>query len=388
VSRVILFGALVLLICSAHPVSAQSVYVVDRLTDTGEGAGLSGDLRYCITQATSGLDTITFGVTGMINLTRALPNLATSVTIAGPGADRLTVRRDTGGAYRVFTVSQSATVIISGLSISNSNSGSGGGITNAGTLTVHGCRITSNSAASSGGGIFNSGALTVMSSTVDSNLAGGLNVGQGGGIYNSGDAIISNSTIAYNSAEGPGAWGAGIYNIGTLSINNSTVAGNWAIAEVQSGGGGVVTEGICCGEHGVLHSRNTIIAANYAQGCRDVLGPLGSLGHNLIGDGDCTVPDPTDLVNIDPLLGPLQDNGGPTPTFALLPFSPAIDAGDNAGAPEYDQRGPGFPRIVNGIIDIGAFEFQGRCQSSKDSVVRGRGLPRGRERAMLTARRP
>jgi hypothetical protein len=60
------------------------------------------------------------------------------------------------------------------------------------------------------------------------------------------------------------------------------------------------------------------------------------------------------------MLGPLADNGGPTPTMALLPGSPAIDAGDNTDAPMWDQRGPGFHRIVNGIIDIGAFEVQAR----------------------------
>jgi hypothetical protein len=62
---------------------------------------------------------------------------------------------------------------------------------------------------------------------------------------------------------------------------------------------------------------------------------------------------------IDPLLGPLDDNGGPTLTHALLSGSPAIDAGNNAYASDWDQRGPGYPRIVNGIIDIGAFEYQG-----------------------------
>src|SRR5262249_34310098 len=90
--------------------------------------------------------------------------------------------------------------------------------------------------------------------------------------------------------------------------------------------------------------------------------------NNLIGDGTGM----TGLVNgvngnqvgtaanpIDPRLGPLADNGGPTLTHALLPGSPAIDAGNNAYATDFDQRGPGFPRIVNGLIDIGAFEFQG-----------------------------
>src|SRR5207244_11402345 len=57
--------------------------------------------------------------------------------------------------------------------------------------------------------------------------------------------------------------------------------------------------------------------------------------------------------DVNPLLGPLQNNGGPTPTMALLPGSPALDAGNNTNAPAFDQRGTGFPRIVNGIIDIG-----------------------------------
>src|SRR5205823_3549799 len=68
--------------------------------------------------------------------------------------------------------------------------------------------------------------------------------------------------------------------------------------------------------------------------------------------------DRTDVRNVGPLLDALKDNGGPTKTMALLPGSPAIDAGDNKDTPEFDQRGPGFPRIVNDIIDIGAFEVQ------------------------------
>ncbi len=69
------------------------------------------------------------------------------------------------------------------------------------------------------------------------------------------------------------------------------------------------------------------------------------------------------------MLGPLADNGGPTLTHALLPGSPAIDAGDNTDAPEWDQRGPGFPRIVNGTIDIGAFEVQNTAASKYDSQL-------------------
>jgi hypothetical protein len=111
--------------------------------------------------------------------------------------------------------------------------------------------------------------------------------------------------------------------------------------------------------------RNTIIAGNTAHNfAPDVSGSVSSQGHNLIGDGTGGSGfDPTDLVGmsdnlIAPRLGPLQNNGGLTPTMALLPGSPAIDAGDNTDAPPWDQRGPAFARVVHGTIDIGAFEVQ------------------------------
>ena len=96
-----------------------SAYIVDRVTDTGAGSDLAGDLRYCITRATSGQDTITFGVRGTINLTKALPDLTESVTIEGPAPDQLTVRRDTDDQYRIFTVNTGAMVNLAGLTIAN-----------------------------------------------------------------------------------------------------------------------------------------------------------------------------------------------------------------------------------------------------------------------------
>ncbi|HEV3203790.1 MAG TPA: choice-of-anchor Q domain-containing protein, partial [Gemmataceae bacterium] len=122
-------------------------------------------------------------------------------------------------------------------------------------------------------------------------------------------------------------------------------------------GGGLTNQG-------TLTTRNTILAGNTVGGPGQNSGPdlggnFGSQGYNLIGDptGGSGF-DATDLLNVDPLLGPLQDNGGPTQTMALLPGSPAVDAGDNANAPDFDQRGKGFDRIVGGTIDIGAFEAQ------------------------------
>ncbi len=136
-------------------------------------------------------------------------------------------------------------------------------------------------------------------------------------------------------------------------MSNSTLSGNSA-----SGNGGIDTI------FGTLITRNTITAGNTAAIAPDLYGSLGSQGYNLIGDGTGgSGYDPTDLVGtaqnpIGPQLGPLTDNGGPTQTMAELPGSPAIGAGNITNAPMWDQRGPGFPRVVNGKIDIGAFEVQ------------------------------
>ena len=90
-------------------------------------------------------------------------------------------------------------------------------------------------------------------------------------------------------------------------------------------------------------------------------GTVTSLGYNLASDnGGGVLTGPGDQINTDPMLGPLQDNGGPTFTHALLPGSPAINAGNPnfTPPPSFDQRGPGYPRVVNGRIDIGSFEVQ------------------------------
>src|SRR5207249_2498179 len=100
---------------------------------------------------------------------------------------------------------------------------------------------------------------------------------------------------------------------------------------------------------GAIQLYDTIIADNNADYGPDVYlsGSVTSLGHNLIGNSSgASGFVASDLLNVNPQLGPLQNNGGPTQTMALLTGSPAINAGDNANAPAYEQRGAGFPRIV------------------------------------------
>src|SRR6516164_3525923 len=347
--------------------------IVDRLTDTGAGSGLMGDLRYCITNVTDG-DDIIFAVQGTINLTGALPDLTHSISIEGPGASSLTVQRDTGGDYRILTVARGATVVLSGLTIANGSVPEtlGGGILSEGSLTISNSTVRGN-LAFTGGGILNEGSLIISNSTIANNTVN-FEYGEvrGGGIYNAGTLAITNSTIASNEAAGtdPGVeQGGGIYNAGTLTVNNSTISGNAAYSVFASGaadGGGIYNTS-------TLNMRNTVLARNYAgRYGPDLFGSLASSGYNVIGNTQGGSGfDPTDLLNTDPLLGPLQNNGGPTLTMALQRGSPAIDAGDNTGAPDWDQRGEGFPRIVNDIIDIGAYEVQqGECDGSAPHGLR------------------
>src|SRR5262249_52447668 len=127
------------------------------------------------------------------------------------------------------------------------------------------------------------------------------------------------------------------------------------------GGGGIYGEGL--GPPGPLTFKNTIIANNVGTpgaNCQIVLGTFTSHGQNLESADTCSLNPGIDLVNTDPMLGPLQFNGGPTLTHALLPGSPAIDAGDNTECPATDQRGVSRPldAVTAGVAvcDIGAFE--------------------------------
>ncbi len=156
-----------------------SVCTVDRLTDNnpgggGDGGNGMGDLRWCVTESLFRADTIDFSATGTINLAAALPTLTRGVSIDGPGANLLTVRRDTGGNYRIFTVASGVTASISGLTINNGVSDLGAGISNSGTLTISSSIVSGNTAifSGTGGGILNSGMLTIDNSIISGDSAG------------------------------------------------------------------------------------------------------------------------------------------------------------------------------------------------------------------------
>ncbi len=332
-------------------------------------------------------DTRVFSRPRTITLSKVLGTLdlvsqSTPVAIQGPGASIVTISGD--DKVPVFLVGHRATATIAGLKISHGSGGFGGGITNVGTLTLANS-IVANNEAINGSGIYSDGTLTVAESTIAHNtgdeeifspLGGGIDnkagkltvtdttvldnsAGHGGGVQNglAGTAIFTNCTVANNRArEG----GGGFHNQGTLTLINCTVAGNSA----QSGGG-VFHEAAT----GPLVLANTIVAHNSLtdpQGSGpDVRGAAKSLGHNLVGRTAASSGwISSDLLNVNPRLGPLANNGSPNLSIALMAGSPAEGAGDVAfitnppfaGPPFTDQRD--FPRIKNGKVDIGAFQTQ------------------------------
>ena len=326
------------LICAVTIFAGPATIIVTNTNDNGPGS-----LRQALVDAHDG-DTIdATGISGVILLTGGQLLVDKSITINGAGADVLAI--DGNATSRAFEIDSGATVTISGLTIRNAQGGEGGGILNGATLTITNSTLTGN-AAGLGGGTFNSGTLTIVNSTVTDNMAS-----EGGGTYNSGSGIltITNSTFSGDAAS---ETGAGVFNIGTLQITNSTFSDNSSAFLA----GGVLN-------FANLQIGNTVLKTGtsgeniYSNGDGTVM----SLGYNVCSDdGSGILTGPGDQTFTDPMIGPLQDNGGPTFTHALLPGSPAINAGDPNFTPPplFDQRGPGFDRVVSGRIDVGSFELQ------------------------------
>lgn len=276
-----------------------------------------------------------------------------------------------GGAIFSNGESGTATLVVTTTAFTgNSVILDGGGITNDHSqVTLNSCTISGNSAdGNGGGGIFNLGNTqdAAILEINNSTLSGNSSQFNGGAIYSSGDSFgtarvqILNSTLSGNSAV---SFGGAVYNRGTfgtalLQIENSTFSNNSAQSGdsiynfVQMGFPGDVVADLLDDIFDAVVSGHNF----FNDG-----GTITSHGYNLSNDdGGGFLNGPGDQTDTDPLLGPLQDNGGPTFTHALLLDSPAIDSGDPkfTPPPSFDQRGAGYPRVVNGRIDKGAFEVQ------------------------------
>ena len=308
------------------------------------------------------------------DLSRGALKLLQPVTITGRGARQTVV--DGTGITRVFANWLTAT--ITGLTITGGFMPpispllplpiGGAGIANIGVLRLQQVAVSGNHA-DFGAGIFNYplSFLTIRDSVVNGNSgleAAGIRFDSGGRVVNT--TITGNTAVS--RADRPGTesgFGAGVDARGatpsTLTIVNSTIAGNSA----SKGGAGInVAQGYPPFIVGIplaqsVSLRNTIVAGNAAATGSADCNSLGivrfrSRGHNLASDRTCPFKLPSDLRNTNPRLGPLANNGGPTDTLALLPDSPAINAGGSAGCPATDQRG--VPRPP-GHCDIGAFQL-------------------------------
>ena len=387
-----------------------ATFTVTNLADSG-----AGSLRQAILDANSasGADIVAFqdGLTGTISL--SLPLLVTdSLDIQGLGSAVISVNGN--DEFVVFALNNNTpatpvNVMIAGLTITGGSGVDGGGIVVSDeSLTLDHVALIGNTALFGGGLFFNgnSSHVTIQDSIISGNTAqnsgGGVNIDgnggtvlflrtlisgnsaflQGGGVWidnASHDTIFEDSTISGNSARQGGGIDLVDAEGGTHTIVNSTVAGNSA-----SQGGGIYLSNLLAG----MTIQNSTISGNTASASGGGIflnAGTAAVANSIVGDNSAPADDDLssttsafalrfslvekpgaaniadnggNLLNQDPQLGPLQNNGGPTPTQKPGAASPAVDAGDPAfiPPPSTDQRG--FPRVSGGRLDMGSVEVE------------------------------
>ena len=340
----------------------------DSSCDSNAAAGNQCTLRAAV-EETNGLNDIApFHTVNLPANTYTLTNGVLLVTwnlnLVGAGARGTIVERSTSaGADRVFDL-DSADSNFSGITVRNgiadaTNNFFGGNIRATSSDVVIANSLVTNGSGSSGGGISNVfGQLTVRNSTVAGNRAdtGG---GDAGAIQNFGNVdniatlIVENSTLSDNSARLAGGIISGGNVQNSVTVKNSTIASN-ASGDRGGGGGLLIGTGTAAVENSII-AQNTSSATPLTPNCStDVGATIGSFGFNIESGSECGLNGTGDKQNTNPLIGPLQNLGGPTDTRPLLAGSPAIDAGNNSTCFPTDQRGVSRPQ--GSRCDIGAFE--------------------------------
>ncbi|MEO6589869.1 MAG: choice-of-anchor Q domain-containing protein [Pyrinomonadaceae bacterium] len=406
----------------------SATFTVTKTADTNDGTcDADCSLREAVTAANTAagddivnFDAAVFGTAQTITLTlgEIVITANGSFTLNGTGASRLTI--DGNMASRILTINNAvafikdltfthgngagtantgrggaiynfgATTIISNSVITANSAANGGGLNNSattstpgpaqvGNLTFDNCIVSNNTATGSGGGMqnFSTSTVTITNSIFMGNSSGGT-TGGGGGQFNGG-VRITNSTFANNTA--PNGGGGGIQSNGTLGtlLTNVTISNNTS----TTNGGGI--------HRGTTNTnffiRNSIVAGNngdpISPDITNSTGGIVSEGNNIIGNvGTSTGWIMSDLLNTNPLLNPLANNGGFTMTFLPMAGSPAIDAGQNCvldltcatnnppQAVTTDQRGVMRPQ--GAAVDIGSVEVAATMTSN--ATVSGRVL--------------
>jgi|WetSurMetagenome_2_1015567.scaffolds.fasta_scaffold81699_2 hypothetical protein len=342
-------GTVAVLACFIAPVAQGAVFNISN----GDVAGLIAAITTANTNSQA--DTINLAAGGLYTLSvvnntstgpTGLPTILTDggngLTINGNGA---TIQRSAVAAdFRIFLV--------------------GGGALTLRQVTLRGGSTESEGGSTDGGAIrVEDGSLALSDSTLTGNRASVENWGFGGGVGVEGgaSATIVNCTIAGNT----GRYGGGVSaeSESSVSASNCTIAGNTA-DEPSGDPGSSQGGGVWVNDGGSLTLTSCIVADNASTGGDgpDAYGALTSGGNNLVEDpNDFTGTVGSDQTGVDPMLGPLQDNGGPTSTEGIPQQSPAFDKGSNPLSLAGDQRG--LPRVFGAAADVGAFEFQ-----SADSI--------------------
>ncbi len=327
------------------------------LTVTNKNDNGGGSLRQTIISANSG-DTIIFAanLSGSIVLSTEIV-INKHLTINGLGSHILGIEgRNDGLDGRVFHITGGFVTIASlriskGFTSGTGFLGAGGGIfVEGGNLTVNNCLISENYADGGGGAVVGpGGTLTITNSILTRNFATG-----GGGVSNGGGSLSLINTLVIGNESPNGA----VALSGVNSILNCTITKN-GVPQPEAAN----ISGLAIGLNVPVSLKNTIIAGNNPPAFSsflgvvriDVSGQVNSLGNNLIGVSAGSFGYiASDLLDVNPMMGNLANHGGGTFTVSLLPGSPAIDGGNNTGAPATDQRGVARPQ--GAAVDIGSYE--------------------------------
>ncbi|MCW5961443.1 MAG: CSLREA domain-containing protein [Pyrinomonadaceae bacterium] len=421
------------LICLASGIASAATFTVTKTADTNDGiCDTDCSLREAVQAANTAagddiinFDPMVFGSAQTVSITlgEIIFGANGTLTINGTGANLLTI--DGNLSSRIFKTAAGVAATINDLTLTRGNgvgsvaSNSGGAIYNdLGTLTLNRVVVTGNTA-TNGGGIRNSGSgsvLNINESVISSNTA---TTSSGGGMQNfsSSTVNINNSTFVGNTSGGTTGGGGAQFN-GIVRITNSTFANN--TAPNGSGGGfhsngsnQIITNSTFSGNSsgnngGGIHRgttnvnffiRNCIVAGNNgvstSPDITNSTNGIDSEGNNIIGNvGTSTGWETSDLLNIDPMLGMLADNGGPTQTMLPMSGSPAIDGGQNCvldlscatnnppQAVVTDQRGTTRPSGAN--VDIGSVEVAATSASVSGKLQTSTGSPIDRVIVVLT----